>query len=162
MVEAGEYDEAEGIDTDPVLRVLGAESESLGAPEIDSVVVDAGDHGTFEAEYELNEELGRYAADVELTDKLLNWSRGRDDDRVRALYPSEQLKRRIPIEVPEYTGAADAARMKAVFFRVAAELAAELESSRRACAKLAVTIGGRKLGRSFTPPITASDQLGRT
>ena len=70
MVEAGEYDEAEGIDTDPVLRVLGAESESLGAPEIDSVVVDAGDHGTFEAEYELNEELGRYAADVELTDWL--------------------------------------------------------------------------------------------
>src|SRR5699024_9242969 len=54
MVEAGEYDEAEG----------------LGAPEIDSVVVDAGDHGTFEAEYELNEELGRYAADVELTDWL--------------------------------------------------------------------------------------------
>src|SRR5699024_11817104 len=29
-----------------------------------------GDHGTFEAEYELNEELGRYAADVELTDWL--------------------------------------------------------------------------------------------
>src|SRR5699024_3232104 len=70
MVAGGEYDEAEGIDTDPVLRVLGAESESLGAPEIDSVVVDAGDHGTFEAEYELNEELGRYAADVALTDWL--------------------------------------------------------------------------------------------
>ena len=70
IVEAGEYDEAEGIDTDPVLRLRGLESESLGAPEIESVIVDAGEYGTFEAGYELNEELDRLAADVALTDWL--------------------------------------------------------------------------------------------
>ncbi len=115
---------------------------------------------------------------------LLDWARGRDDRRVRALYPPERLERRISLEIfglPDgragglsdgpadgptggLLGAGptiDAARIKTVAFDVAAELAAELEASRRACAGLTVAVGGQRLERSFTPPITAPDHLGR-
>jgi 2',3'-cyclic-nucleotide 2'-phosphodiesterase (5'-nucleotidase family) len=59
VVDAGEYDSEAGTDRDPVLRLSGLESQSLGAPEITSVTVDAGEYGTFEAPY------GPVAADGE-------------------------------------------------------------------------------------------------
>ncbi|MGO3479415.1 MAG: hypothetical protein ACTIOA_14720, partial [Brachybacterium tyrofermentans] len=46
------------------------ESLSLGAPEITSVSVDAGEYGTFEAPYAYLEDEGRYVGDVTLTDWL--------------------------------------------------------------------------------------------
>src|SRR5699024_10561617 len=46
------------------------ESQSLGAPEIETVVVDAGEYGTFEAPYTYVEDAGRLFADVTLTDCL--------------------------------------------------------------------------------------------
>ncbi|PZO58004.1 MAG: bifunctional metallophosphatase/5'-nucleotidase, partial [Pseudoxanthomonas suwonensis] len=70
ILEGGEYDEEAGIDTDPVLRLGNLESLSLGAPQIEKVVVDAGEYGTFEAPYVLDEETGRYYGDVTLTDWL--------------------------------------------------------------------------------------------
>ena len=70
ILEGGEYDSEAGIDEDPVLRIAGAESQSLGAPEIETIVVDAGEHGTFEAPYALDEETGRLVGDVTLTDWL--------------------------------------------------------------------------------------------
>ncbi|MBB5830282.1 bifunctional metallophosphatase/5'-nucleotidase [Brachybacterium aquaticum] len=70
VLEAGEYDSAAGIDQDPVLRLSRLESLSLGAPRITSVTVDAGEYGTFEAPYELDDETGKYRADVTLTDWL--------------------------------------------------------------------------------------------
>ncbi|WP_193106769.1 bifunctional UDP-sugar hydrolase/5'-nucleotidase [Brachybacterium sp. FME24] len=70
VLNAGEYDSEAGVDTDPVLRIGNLESLSLGAPEISSVVVDAGEYGTFEAPYTLLEEAGRHYGDVTLTDWL--------------------------------------------------------------------------------------------
>ncbi|WP_114854242.1 5'-nucleotidase C-terminal domain-containing protein [Brachybacterium sp. YJGR34] len=70
VLEAGEYDAEAGVDTDPVLRLGGLESPSLGAPEITSVVLDAGEHGTFEAPYDVVEDSGELAADVTLEDWL--------------------------------------------------------------------------------------------
>lgn len=70
ILDGGEYDSEAGVDTDPVLRVAGLESLSLGAPEITSVTVDAGEYGTFEAPYAFLEDAGRYAGDVTLTDWL--------------------------------------------------------------------------------------------
>src|SRR5699024_6261784 len=49
-----------------VLRVSKAESQSLGAPEIETVHVDAGELGSFEAPYEYDEATGTYFADVAL------------------------------------------------------------------------------------------------
>lgn len=70
VLEGGEYDSAAGIDEDPVLRIGNAESQSLGAPEIETIVVDAGEYGTFEAPYAADEETGRLVGDVTLTDWL--------------------------------------------------------------------------------------------
>ncbi|MGY5765434.1 bifunctional metallophosphatase/5'-nucleotidase [Brachybacterium sp. DNPG3] len=70
VVESGEYDEAAGVDTDPVLRLSNLDSLSLGAPEITSVTVDAGEYGTFSADYTQNAETGEYSADVTLEDWL--------------------------------------------------------------------------------------------
>ncbi|MGO3506302.1 MAG: bifunctional metallophosphatase/5'-nucleotidase [Brachybacterium tyrofermentans] len=70
ILDGGEYDSEAGVDTDPVLRLGGLESLSLGAPEITSVSVDAGEHGTFEAPYAYLEDEGRYVGDVALTDWL--------------------------------------------------------------------------------------------
>ncbi|APX33037.1 bifunctional metallophosphatase/5'-nucleotidase [Brachybacterium sp. P6-10-X1] len=70
VLDAGEYDSDEDVDRDPVLRIGGLESLSLGAPRIESVVVDAGEYGTFEAPYAMVEELGRAYGDVTLTDWL--------------------------------------------------------------------------------------------
>ncbi|NMA76291.1 MAG: bifunctional metallophosphatase/5'-nucleotidase, partial [Actinomycetales bacterium] len=70
ILDGGEYDSAAGVDRDPVLRIGNVESQSLGAPEIETVVVDAGEHGTFEAPYAADEETGRLVADVTLTDWL--------------------------------------------------------------------------------------------
>ncbi|MFC7457015.1 5'-nucleotidase C-terminal domain-containing protein [Brachybacterium sp. GCM10030267] len=50
----------------PTLRLRGLESESLGAPQITTVSVDAGELGTFEAPYELDSDSGRYTAEVAL------------------------------------------------------------------------------------------------
>ncbi|WP_394216639.1 bifunctional metallophosphatase/5'-nucleotidase [Brachybacterium vulturis] len=52
--------------TAPVLRLGKLESQSLGAPEIRTVSVDTGEHGTVEAPYVHSEELGGYYADVTL------------------------------------------------------------------------------------------------
>lgn len=64
----------------PALRLSGLESQSLGAPEITSVTVDAGEYGTFEAPYGSTEPAaeaeepvtmaaeGGLAAEVTLTD----------------------------------------------------------------------------------------------
>ncbi|HEX7350215.1 bifunctional UDP-sugar hydrolase/5'-nucleotidase [Brachybacterium sp.] len=70
ILDGGEYDSEAGVDRDPVLRVGNVESQSLGAPEIETVVVDAGEHGTFEAPYAMVEDAGRLFADVTLTDWL--------------------------------------------------------------------------------------------
>lgn len=70
ILDGGEYDSEAGIDRDPVLRIGNVESQSLGAPEIESVVVDAGEYGTFEAPYTVVEDTGRLFADVTLTDWL--------------------------------------------------------------------------------------------
>ena len=70
ILDAGEYDSAAGVDRDPVLRIGGLESLSLGAPRIETVVVDAGEYGSFEAPYEMVEDLGRAYGDVTLTDWL--------------------------------------------------------------------------------------------
>jgi len=70
IVESGEYDSEAGIDTDPVLRFSHLESLSLGAPEITTVIVDAGEYGTFEAPYGAIEDAGILGADVTLTDWL--------------------------------------------------------------------------------------------
>ncbi|MDN5688875.1 MAG: 5'-nucleotidase C-terminal domain-containing protein, partial [Brachybacterium sp.] len=70
ILDGGEYDSAAGVDRDPVLRIGGLESLSLGAPRIETVVVDAGEYGTFEAPYEMVEDLGRAYGDVTLTDWL--------------------------------------------------------------------------------------------
>ncbi|WP_245822946.1 5'-nucleotidase C-terminal domain-containing protein [Brachybacterium avium] len=68
ILDGGEYDSEAGIDRDPVLRLGNVESQSLGAPEIATVVVDAGEYGTFEAPYAYVEDAGRLFADVTLTD----------------------------------------------------------------------------------------------
>lgn len=68
ILDGGEYDSEAGVDRDPVLRIGNVESQSLGAPEIETVQVDAGEYGTFEAPYTLDEETGRLYADVTLTD----------------------------------------------------------------------------------------------
>ncbi|MCT2295201.1 5'-nucleotidase C-terminal domain-containing protein, partial [Brachybacterium muris] len=70
ILESGEYNDEEGIDQDPVLRLGNLESLSLGAPQIEKVIVDADEYGTFEAPYTLDEETGRYFGDVTLTDWL--------------------------------------------------------------------------------------------
>src|SRR5699024_3796436 len=70
ILDAGEYDSEAGIDRDPVLRIGNVESQSLGAPEIETVVVDAGEYGTFEAPYTYVEDADRLFADVTLTDWL--------------------------------------------------------------------------------------------
>src|SRR5699024_3970157 len=70
ILDGGEYDSEAGIDRDPVLRIGNVESQSLGAPEIETVVVDAGEYGTFEAPYTYVEDAGRLFADVTLTDWL--------------------------------------------------------------------------------------------
>src|SRR5699024_331962 len=70
LLDGGEYDSEAGIDRDPVLRIGNVESQSLGAPEIETVVVDAGEYGTFEAPYTYVEDAGRLFADVTLTDWL--------------------------------------------------------------------------------------------
>src|SRR5699024_2091043 len=70
ILDGGEYDSEVGIDRDPVLRIGNVESQSLGAPEIETVVVDAGEYGTFEAPYTYVEDAGRLFADVTLTDWL--------------------------------------------------------------------------------------------
>lgn len=115
-------------------------------------------------------ELTRFPRDLlyshigRIADELLDWARGRDERRVQALYPPERLERRISTEKLGLFGVgamADVRRMRAVIFDVAAELAAELEASRRACAALTVAAGEQRLERSFTSPITAPDQLGR-
>ncbi|ATG50929.1 bifunctional metallophosphatase/5'-nucleotidase [Brachybacterium vulturis] len=49
-----------------VLRVSKAASQSLGAPEIETVHVDAGELGTFETPYEYDEASGTYYADIAL------------------------------------------------------------------------------------------------
>ena len=43
---------------DPALRISALESQSLGAPQIETVTVDAGEYGTVEAAYEADAELG--------------------------------------------------------------------------------------------------------
>ena len=70
ILDGGEYDSATGVDRDPVLRISDVESQSLGAPEIETVIVDAGEHGTFEAPYGSVEDADGDAADVTLTDWL--------------------------------------------------------------------------------------------
>ncbi|MBE9404981.1 5'-nucleotidase C-terminal domain-containing protein, partial [Brachybacterium sp. Marseille-Q2903] len=70
ILESGEYNDEEGIDQDPVLRLGNLESLSLGAPQIEKVIVNAGEYGTFEAPYVLDEESGRYFGGVTLTDWL--------------------------------------------------------------------------------------------
>jgi len=70
ILDGGEYDSETGVDRDPVLRVGNVESQSLGAPEIETVAVDAGEYGTFEAPYAMVEDAGRLFADVTLTDWL--------------------------------------------------------------------------------------------
>ncbi|MGO1598934.1 MAG: bifunctional metallophosphatase/5'-nucleotidase [Brachybacterium sp.] len=70
ILDGGEYDSEADIDRDPVLRIGNVESQSLGAPEIEHVVVDAGEYGTFEAPYAFVEDAGRLVADVTLTDWL--------------------------------------------------------------------------------------------
>lgn len=70
ILDGGEFDSEAGTDRDPVLRIGNVESQSLGAPEIETVVVDAGEHGTFEAPYAMVEEAGGLFADVTLTDWL--------------------------------------------------------------------------------------------
>ena len=70
ILDGGEYDSEAGTDRDPVLRIGNVESQSLGAPEIETVVVDAGEHGTFEAPYAMVEEAGGLFADVTLADWL--------------------------------------------------------------------------------------------
>lgn len=70
MIQEGEYDAAKGIDQDPVLRLQGLESQSLGAPKIAKVVLDAGEYGTFEAPYQFDDETGRWFGDVTLKDWL--------------------------------------------------------------------------------------------
>lgn len=104
-----------------------------------------------------------------VADKLLDWAQGRDDRRVRALYPPERLERRLTAEMlglndgwsDHLTGSADALRMQTSVFEAAAQLAKELESSGRACAALTVAVGHQRLERTFTSPIAAPDQLGR-
>ncbi len=66
----GEYDSKKGKDVDPVLRFMNLESQSIGAPKIEKVIVDAGKYGRFEAPYELDKETGRWKGDVTLTDWL--------------------------------------------------------------------------------------------
>src|SRR5690606_21682553 len=131
-------------------------------------------------------ELARFPRDLlhghvgPVADRLLDWARGRDERRVRALYPPERLERRIAAEALGLAGglhhdlfgdvsgggpaggfsggaaaAVDVFRLKAVVFGVAEELAAELAASRRACAAVTVAVGGRRLDRSFTSPVTA-------
>lgn len=68
ILDGGEYDSEAGVDRDPVLRIGNVESQSLGAPEIETVIVDAGEYGTFEAPYSFVEEAGGLYADVTLTD----------------------------------------------------------------------------------------------
>src|SRR5699024_3467608 len=70
ILDGGEYDSEAGIDRDPVLRIGNVESQSLGAPETEAVVVDAGEYGTFEAHYTHVEAAGRRRADVTPTDWL--------------------------------------------------------------------------------------------
>ncbi|MDN5896224.1 MAG: 5'-nucleotidase C-terminal domain-containing protein, partial [Nocardioides sp.] len=70
ILDGGEYDSEADIDRDPVLRIGSVESQSLGAPEIETVVVDAGEYGTFEAPYAYVEDAGRLFADITLTDWL--------------------------------------------------------------------------------------------
>ncbi len=53
-----------------VLRVRNAHSESLGAPRIETVHVDAGEAGTFEAPYQRDAATGQYYADVVLGEDL--------------------------------------------------------------------------------------------
>src|SRR5699024_7803541 len=57
-----------GDEDAPTLRLAGLESQSLGAPEITSVTVDAGEHGTFEAPYGPDEETGAPLAEVALAE----------------------------------------------------------------------------------------------
>lgn len=68
-VQEGRYDSAAGVDEDPVLRLRNLHSESLGAPKIEKVIVDAGEYGTFEAPYEQDDD-GAWYADVTFTDWL--------------------------------------------------------------------------------------------
>lgn len=68
-IEQGKYSSEEGIDQDPVLRFRGLESQSLGAPKIEKVIVDAGEYGTFEAPYTQDDD-GAWYADVTFTDWL--------------------------------------------------------------------------------------------
>lgn len=68
ILQSGEYNSEKGIDTDPILRFAGLESQSLGAPQIEKVIVDAGKHGTFEAPYVQDKETGTWHADVTLKD----------------------------------------------------------------------------------------------
>lgn len=150
--------------TDDALPELLERLPISALPELDAIVPETlaaldvrtlGDLSRIPREL-LYSHIGRAA------DKLLDWARGRDEQRVRALYPPERLERRISAEVLDLTGTADAFRVKTAVFHAAAELAAELEASRRACAGLAVTISGQRLERTFTPPVTDPDQLSRT
>ncbi|MGP9706950.1 5'-nucleotidase C-terminal domain-containing protein [Brachybacterium sp. AOP24-D1-21] len=50
----------------PMLRLAGLESESLGAPQLTEVSVDAGELGTFTAPIAVDEESGRLVAQVDL------------------------------------------------------------------------------------------------
>jgi predicted extracellular nuclease/2',3'-cyclic-nucleotide 2'-phosphodiesterase (5'-nucleotidase family) len=71
QIEAQLLDGEDGAEgEDPVLRLTRLESLSLGAPEITSVAVDAGEYGSFEAPYGALEDAGRLGADVTLTGGL--------------------------------------------------------------------------------------------
>lgn len=107
--------------------------------------------------------VGRVAAE------LLDWAGGRDERRVRALYPPARLERRLAAEELGLSeawphgapGAFDLSRVQRAVFLAAEQLGAELAHSRRACGAAAVALGGRRVTRRFSPPIANSPQLGR-
>src|SRR5699024_1495125 len=74
ILDGGEYDSEAGIDRDPVLRIGNVESQSLGAPAIETVVVAAGEDGALEAPHTYVEDADRLVPEATPTD----WPCGRE------------------------------------------------------------------------------------
>src|SRR5699024_4826629 len=66
ILDGGAYDSEAGVDRDPVLRIGNVESQSLGAPGIETAIVDAAECGRLEAPYAYVEDAGRIFANATL------------------------------------------------------------------------------------------------
>lgn len=96
--------EAKGTEEDPPrFRITNVHSTSLGAPQIKEVKITMGDQ-VFTAPYEYNEELGAWAADIDLTAECLE--AGEYEATLTAV-PDEGTEVTMPFEVTREGGLPD-------------------------------------------------------